>query len=392
MTKILLISRCPPYPLHLGDRLIIWHLARELSQRGHTLDLLAYAQFASDHQEIENYEAYFRHIQLFDEPKRSQLDYLRRMLIQSARFPKSANQAWSGTMWQAIASQIAQNSYDVVHVFGGVQVYEFAHLLRDYPTIITPYESYSLYLKRAIEQHGDLMNCINRVVARQFERWMFTPYDVTVVLTEQDKAELLDINPSLNIEVIPNGIDLDFFTGEEVERDAATVLFVGNYDYPPNLDAAMVLANEIFPQIQAQIPDAKLQIVGNAPPPELQAFASDAIDITGRVADVRPYLAQATAFVCPLRVGAGIKNKVLEALAMGLPTVATPLSVDGIAVTHDESVIVADIENMATETVRLMQNRDLQTRLSQAGRRIIEAHYSWASVAERYLELYRSII
>ncbi|MDQ7035855.1 MAG: glycosyltransferase family 4 protein, partial [Anaerolineae bacterium] len=381
MTKILLISRCPPYPLHLGDRLIIWHLARELSQRGHTLDLLAYTQFESDHPEIEYYQQFFRRIQLLDEPKRTQLDYLKRLLLPRLRFPQTQQQAWSSDMWQAIENNfLAHNDYDIVHIFGGVQVYEFAHLLQHVPTIITPYESYSLYLKRAIDQHGGILNRINRFVARQYEKWMFAPYAVTVVLTEQDREELLAINPALAVEVIPNGIDLDFFQMESRERDEATLLFVGNYDYEPNRDAARLLAETIFPAIQQQVPAAKLQIVGNAPPPELQAFASVHIDITGRVADVRPYLSQATVFVCPLRVGAGIKNKVLEALAMGLPTVATPLSVDGIAVEHNDSVLVAPIDNIASETVRLLRDRPLQTQLSQSGQRVITTQYSWSSV------------
>src|SRR5687768_16674455 len=150
MTHILLISRCPPYPLHLGDRLIIWHLARELAQCGHTLDLIAYAQFPSDHSEIEYYQPFFRQIQLFDEPNRTPLDYLKRLLLPATRFPQSAAGAWSGAMWQAIETRLAETAYDVIHVFGGIQVYEFFHLLRDYPTIITPYESFSLYLKRAL--------------------------------------------------------------------------------------------------------------------------------------------------------------------------------------------------------------------------------------------------
>jgi polysaccharide biosynthesis protein PslH len=391
MTHILLISRCPPYPLHLGDRLIIWHLARELAQRGHTLDLIAYAQFESDHSEIEHYQPYFRQIQLIDESTRTPLDYLKRLILPAVRFPQYAERAWSSDMWHAIEAQLAQNQYDVIHVFGGIQVYEFYYLLRDYPTIITPYESFSLYLKRAIEQHGSLKHRINRFIARQFERWMYVPYGCTVVLTEQDKAELLDINPSLPVEVIPNGIDLDFFRMEQRERDKATVLFVGNYEYEPNLDAALLLAQTIFPAIQQQIPDARLQIVGNAPPPELQALTSDTITVTGHVADVRPYLAQATTFVCPLRVGAGIKNKVLEALAMGLPTVATPLSVDGIAVKHNESVVVASIEHIAMETVRLLRDKALQMRLAQNGYAVIQAQYSWSSVADRYLKLYQSV-
>jgi polysaccharide biosynthesis protein PslH len=391
MTHILLLSRCPPYPLHFGDRLIIWHLARELAQRGHTLDLIAYTQFESDHSEIEHYQPYFRQIQLINEPSRTPLDYLKRLLLPAARFPTHVEQAWSADMWHAIESRLAQNQYDVIHVFGGIQVYEFYHLLRDYPTIITPYESFSLYLKRAIEQDGGLKHRINRFIARQFESWMYVPYGCTVVLTEQDKAELLDINPSLPVEVIPNGIDLDFFRIEQRERDKATVLFVGNYEYEPNLDAALLLAQTIFPAMQQQIPEARLQLVGNAPPLALQALASDTITVTGRVADVRPYLAQATVFVCPLRVGAGIKNKVLEALAMGLPTIATPISVDGIAVKHGESVLVASIEHIATETVRLLRDKALQMRLSQNGYAVIQAQYSWSSVADRYLKLYQSV-
>jgi glycosyltransferase involved in cell wall biosynthesis len=391
MTHILLISRCPPYPLHLGDRLIIWHLARELAQRGHTLDLIAYAQFPGDYNEIAHYQPFFRQIQLLDEPTRTPLDYLKRLLLPATRFPQSASGAWSGAMWHAIEARLAQTSYDVIHVFGGIQVYEFFHLLRDYPTIITPYESFSLYLKRALEQHGSLRNRLNRFVARQYEKWMYTPYGCTVVLTEADKAELLDINPSLSVAVIPNGIDLDFFRMEQQERDTATLLFVGNYEYEPNRDAAMFLAQTIFPVIQQQIPDARLQIVGNAPPPALQALASNTISVTGRVADVRPYLAQATVFVCPLRVGAGIKNKVLEALAMGLPTVATPLSVDGIAVKHDESIIIASTEHIATETVRLLRDRALQGQLAHNGQAIMQAEYSWASVADQYMQLYQAV-
>ena len=385
---ILLISRCPPYPLHLGDRLIIWHLARELSQRGYRIDLIAYAQFASDYDETHEYAAYFNGITLIDEPKRGIAQYLQRALLPHTRFPKDATGAWSSAMWQAITAHLAQNTYDLVHLFGGIQVYEFANALHGYPIIITPYESFSLYLQRAVEQEGGLSTRINHFVAQWFERWMFTPYDAVVVLTDKDKAELVRLNPHLNVQVIPNGIDLEFFIAQDAVRAPNTLLFVGNYEYPPNLDAALVLAQTIFPQVQAQMPDAHLQLVGNAPPSELQVLASESITVTGRVPDVRPYLAQAGVFVCPLRVGAGIKNKVLEALAMACPTVATPLSVDGIAVEHEESALIASIDTMPQHVIRLMQQRDLAQKLGQAGRQLIETKYSWSGVAEAYIALY----
>src|SRR5690606_1868261 len=116
----------------------------------------------------------------------------------------------------------------------------------------------------------------------------------------------------------------------------------------------------------------KLWLVGNAPTPAMQILASDRIKVTGRVPDVRPYLARASAFVCPLRFGAGIKNKVLEALALGLPVIATPLSVDGIHIQPDESALVAEVAHFTPAILRLLRDPDLQQRLSTQGRELIE--------------------
>jgi glycosyltransferase involved in cell wall biosynthesis len=228
-------------------------------------------------------------------------------------------------------------------------------------------------------------------LARRYERWMFAPYRRVVVVSQRDRDELLALNPTLQVEVIPNGIDLAYFTPQTLEREPATLLFVGNYEYAPNVDAALRLAREVLPQVQARLPEARLWLVGHAPTPEMQALVNDAITVTGSVPDVRPWLATATAFVSPLRLGAGIKNKVLEALAMGCPVVATPLSVDGIDAQHGREVLVGDGEALVQSTVRLLQNANLQRALSANGRGLIESRYNWAQVATSYENLYRAV-
>ena len=221
-----------------------------------------------------------------------------------------------------------------------MQVYEFFHAVRGLPAIITPYESYSLFLRRMIEKsEGETginlarwQTQLQYQIARRFESFMFAPFKRTVVVSQRDKDELLGINPGLAIDVIPNGIDLNYFQLQAVERESATLLFTGNYEYAPNVDAALRLAREILPQVQASIPEAKLWLVGNAPTAEMRGARQ-------RVGDCDRACARRAAlsgtgdgrFVSPLRLGAGIKNKVLEALAMGCPLVATPLSVDGIS-------------------------------------------------------------
>lgn len=387
--SILLISRCPPYPLHFGDRLIIWHLARLLADRGYTIDLLALTQLASDKNNSQQYAHFFRDVQLFPEAQRTQWMYLKRLL--GAHHPHQQDEAWQPDMWQAIQTKLHNHTYDVIHLFGGVHVYEFAHLLHNQATVITPYESYSLYLKRALAQQFNLQTWLNRQITRQFERWMFSLYDRTVVLTEYDQAELLEINPNLPVEVIPNGIDLSDFQVMSTQRDPATLLFVGNYDYPPNHDAAIILAEHIFPQILESVPDAKLLLVGNAPSDTMLKLSSDAITVTGRVERVQDYLASATIFICPLRVGAGIKNKVLEALAMGIPTIATPLSMEGIDVIEKTHALIADINTMAEKTIDLLNDPSLQKTLSKHAPTLIAERYSWESVVAQYEDLYHNI-
>ena len=123
----------------------------------------------------------------------------------------------------------------------------------------------------------------------------------------------------------------------------------------------------------------------------MRALASEAIEVTGAVPDVAPYLARATVFVCPLRIGAGLKNKVLEALAMGIPVVATPLSVEGIDVRAGETAIIAPVEMIAEKTIQVFEDAALRERLSATGRALIESKYSWAQTASRYEELYDEI-
>ena len=404
--NILLVSRCPPYPLHLGDRLIVFHLARQLAQRGHVIDLIAFSDRFEDIAERDHYADLFRTITIIADPLRSSFDYALRWLMPSRRFPQRENRAWSPAMWDAIRQHVAANHYDVAHLFGGIQVYEYAHAVEPLPALITPYESYSLYLRRVVE-HADTLEAegsrlqkrftltkllLQWQITRSFESWMFTPYRRVIVVSARDREELLELGGRLPVEVIPNGVDLDYFLPQNDPREPNTLIFTGNYEYAPNVDAALRLAQDIFPQIRAQIPAVKLWIVGNAPPPELQALAGDAITVTGHVPDMRDYLNRATIFVSPLRLGAGIKNKILEALALACPVVATPLSVDGIAVLNNDELLIAESdEEIVHAVLRLLADAVLREQLGASGRKLIEARYSWAQVAERYEAVYREI-
>ncbi|MCE2489412.1 MAG: glycosyltransferase [Anaerolineae bacterium] len=393
MPHVLLISRCPPWPLHLGDRLIVWHLARELARREHVIDLLAFTDNPEDRGDVNNYRDHFATVRLLDEPARSPATLLRRLLLPGSRFPRQAATASSPEMWRDIAQQVAENTYDCAHFFGGIQVSEYRHAVGALPALITPYESYSLYLLRALEFEGGLAPALRlrRFLARRFESWMYTPFGRRVVVTDQDRAELQAINPALDWDVIPNGVDADHFRPSIDQRDSASLLFTGNFSYEPNAEAALWLARDLFPRLRRERPDLQLWLVGNAPPDALRALADDQVLVTGRVPDLRPWLTRATLYVSPLRMGAGIKNKVLEALASGCPLLTTPLGADGIAIEHSRHAWLAARDDFPAAVRTLLADAGLRERLALAGRRRVKSRYSWRQVAERYARLYQSL-
>lgn len=393
MSRVLLISRCPPWPLHLGDRLIIWHLARELAQRGHVIDLLAFANDPRDHDDVDHYRAHFGAVTLIDEAPRSQFTLLQRLLLPRTRFPQYTGGATSPAMWRAIERAVDTRDYDCAHFFGGIQVYEYRHAIGSLPALITPYESYSLYLRRELETRSGPAPVLSlrRALARHFEAWMFTPFERRVVVAGRDRSELRRINPALDWEVIPNGVDADWFQPGPEARASATLLFTGNFEYEPNVDAALWLAAGLLPGLRQQGLDAQLWLVGHAPPRALRALAGDRILVTGRVPDLRPWLQRATLYVCPLRKGAGIRNKVLEALAAGCPLLATPLSADGIAIEDGRHAVLAERDAFPAAARRLLEDAPTREALARAGRQLVESHYSWRQVATRYAGLYEAL-
>jgi len=397
--SLLLISRCPPHPLHLGDRLIIGNLTPELRARGVEIDLIALcppsrhqsraAAYQHDQELLPTYRSQYRRVTLLHEPPRSALSYAWRLLNPAARFPMTARRAWSAALFEQTQQHLAQFAYDAVWLFGGVQVYEVAAALGGRPAVITPYESYARFLETALRERFSPSLWLRQRMATAYESFMFAPYARVVVLAEPDAAFLRRLSPALDVRVIPNGVRLP--TIDPSARRDQVLLFVGNFEYEPNVQAALYLIEVLLPTVQRRYPDAELWLVGNAPPPELRQHTGTHIRITGYVDDMTMYMEQATVFISPLTVGTGLKNKVLEALAHSLPVVATPLSVDGIHVLPEESALIGERDALPALTLRALDDAALRLRLGQAGRALVEQSYSWASVAERYLALFDEV-
>ena len=227
---------------------------------------------------------------------------------------------------------------------------------------------------------------------RRFEHLVMSRVSVVVALTERDAAALRPRAGRTPIAQIPLGVTPPAEAYDAAGGEPAELLFVGNFSHPPNIEALERLARVILPGIRSRHPGAILRAVGEGPPAALRGSEAQGLVLTGRVADVQPFLDRAAVVVAPLRLGGGMRVKVMEALAAGKAVVASPLAVEGLDVADGEQLRIADTDDQMIEaTVELLRNSDLRVRLATRARAWAIRTLSWDGPAAAFDRLYRSL-
>ena len=211
-------------------------------------------------------------------------------------------------------------------------------------------------------------------------QFLVDPFDRSVALVFQ-MFQSSDLDPW--------DVDLSSFIPSEAPTDPCTLLFVGVMNYFPNTDGVTYFVREVLPAIRAVHPDVRLKIVGMNPPEAVKLLGAGHIEVTGVVDDPRPYLDSSTVVIVPLRVGGGTRFKIVEAMAKGKPIVSTRIGAEGIEVSHDRELLLADdADSFAREVGRLLTDPELAKRLGRAGRQLAEQRYSWESALTRLEAFY----
>lgn len=220
---------------------------------------------------------------------------------------------------------------------------------------------------------------------REHERRVAAYFNACTVISKSEQEEFCKLGTSRPCTVVPNGVDLDRFNPSgRVESSAPVILFLGRMDYFPNVDGVVEFATNVFPRVRAALPQARLRIVGSDPARSVRRLTRvPGIEVTGYVPDVRPYMADASIGIAPLRIARGTQNKVLEMMAAGIPVVASSRAAKGIQAIAGEHLLVANnAEEFTNHVITLLGDRDLRRKLSAAGRTQAEKAHSWPAAME----------
>jgi O-antigen biosynthesis protein len=211
--------------------------------------------------------------------------------------------------------------------------------------------------------------------------------DLTLVVSPVEKAILETECPRIDVRILPTIYSLEETAIPGFDR-RSNIIFIGGFQHPPNVDAVLFLAREIFPRVRDRLPDVVLQVIGPDAPPEVLELDSPSIQVLGFVPDVRPLFDQARVSVAPLRFGAGVKVKVNQSMALGVPTVVTSVAAEGMYLVHDQNAMIADDpDSFADAAVRLWTSRELWEKVSTQGLESIREHFSVEAAAKPIDEL-----
>lgn len=372
--NILFLSSRMPFPPVGGDRVRSFQLLRHLSRR-HTITLVTFVE------NEEQLQAAGAHSDLYHRlvtvPLSRAHSYFNTMLGLASTEPLQAHYYDAPRMHAVLKEEFARNHYDAALV----HMIRMCPYLDDIPVrkVVDLCDALALYHQRATQVSSglNLATFIHKVEAKRlgaYEAQAIRKSDVTLFISSVDANYYPELNHKTAI--VCNGVDLNTFPYRAEPRDSHRLVYLGNMKSFQNTDAVVYFATEIFPLIQAALPEAVFTIVGNEPSQRVQALHDGRnIVVTGRVDSVLPYLAQAAVFVAPMRAFAGVQNKILESLAVGTPVVATPIGAEGLA---PEMVTVAhSARAFADATLELMRNPGRRQERSLTGRKYIENFYTF---------------
>jgi glycosyltransferase involved in cell wall biosynthesis len=384
--RILFLSSWYPYPPNNGSKLRIYNLLRGLAQH-HEVTLLSFADQPEMEPDISVLGSLCSDIQVIPwkpfEPQR-----WRARLGFFSLTPRSVIDTFSPEMARYIRQAVGKQSYDLV-IASQLGVAGYSPCFQGVPALFeevelgVPYEQY----RQARSSWIRLRRGLTWAKHRRYLTRVLGHFSACTVVSEQEQSLVSSLVPNFGtIEVIPNCINLDDYHDVGEVPQPNHLIFTGSFRYFANYEAMAWFLQEVYPRLQAEIPHVRLTITGdhaNLPLPPVEN-----VSLTGFVDDVRPLVASAWISLAPIQVGGGTRLKILEAMALRTPVVATPKGAEGLDVRAGEHLLIADTpEAFAAATIRLLQEPGLRQELAANAYQLVSEKYDWAAVMPQFLDL-----
>jgi polysaccharide biosynthesis protein PslH len=396
--NILLLSPWLPWPPFGGALIRTFETLSYLSRKNR-ITLLAPLRYPEETQHVSMLNRFCAKIittALSDEIqpvlRRLAIGLLRgRPLVQSMHYDRH--------LARQVQRLTSQEIYDIIHVeFSFMSPYlTFVSPRSQAKKVLSMHNIESLRFRRELKfARGArrLALLSDHILFKCWEEKILCQFDGILAVSTSEQVWIRQHAPAAAVELVPNGVDSNYFAVADGSHKNRSIVFTALMNYPPNIDAACWFCDEILPIIQSRHPDVSFKIVGDKPSPRVLALGKrKGVQVTGRVPDIRPYLADSLALVVPLRSGGGTRLKILEAMAMARPVVSTCLGAEGLEITDGMNILLADTpEEFAEHVFALLADPQVGRRLGSMGRNLVEAKYSWNTCLSKVENFYQTLL
>ncbi len=389
MKLVVLLSRFP-YPLEKGDKLRAYHQLKALSKQ-HAITLCALSDVEVKDEWKKEIETFCEKVYVFRLNK--PLIYLNTLKQSFTQKPYQVGYFYQSSIQKKIKRIILAEQPD--HIYCQlIRTTEYVKNIHSIPKTIDYMDALGKGMLRRAEISKGLRKRLFLIEGKRlstYENRIFDYFNHHTIISEQDRKY---INHPLNekIAVIENGIAADFSNYSKKTEKAYDLIFTGNMNYPPNVECACFIVNEVLPLVKAKKPEATLLLSGANPHPRILELANTTgVTVSGWVDDIRDSYAQGRIFVAPLFIGTGLQNKLLEAMAMGLPCITTSLANNALKATDQKSILIANTaEAFAENIVYLLEHPEKIEELAAAAKQFIGTHFDWEQSVEKLVQLMAS--
>ena len=389
--RVLFLSTWFPHPPDNGSKLRVYHLLRALG-RTHEVSLLSFAFATARPEDAAPLTRFCGQVEVVavDPFVANRAGALRTFLSPS---PVAARPL--PAMSRAAARWLQTQAFDAVIASTEMMA---AYALHAPPATATILEEHNSLTRWMQERYAEQTSAVQRLrcwaswqKTRRYEARLFKQFDLVTMVSAQDRAVCQSDLPGYRgrVEVVPNGVDCAHNRPGLAQPRPASLVYNGSLTYSANYDAMRWFLAEVYPRIRGQVPEASLTITGSTEGVDLAGLAlDDSVHLPGFVEDVRLPMAGAAVAVAPIRQGGGTRLKILEAMALGTPVVATSKGAEGLDVVDGEYLLLADDpERFASQTIRLVSDADLHGRLAANARHLVETRYDWQQIGQKFVAL-----
>jgi len=399
--KLLWFSHILPYPPSGGASQRSFNLLREIS-RHYTVHLVAFDSEGLPKSALDEYSEalrrYCEHVEIWEMPIQWRQGFrwwVRLAVSPLSSSPYSCQCYWSLSL-AARWKEILQKHQDFLLHFDSLDLALYSDAAASLPKVLNHHNCESALMRRRGANAKNplkkpyLLNQAQKLAA--LERQVCPRFNVNTVCSDLDARALRDHCASVHTHLVENGVDTEHFRPVRGAEERDTLIFSGLLDWEPNVSGIHYFVDEIWPLIRRDCPSVRLYLAGRHPVLSVRRLQAHdrSIVVVPNPEDMRPWLARAAVYVCPLLEGGGTRIKLLDAMAMAKPVVSTSIGSEGLRVRDGENILVADTpRDFAFSILRLLNDKPLRLQLAYAGRALVERHYSWGTIVLRLDEAYR---